>query len=122
MRLFQSLLLAIAFSVQVAIVEAASPEGRWRGNWTSQSTGHQGPMRAVIRPQSDGSYSARFYGRFLVVVPFTYRVDLHPSGACSSQWIAEKQLGPVLGSYRMQTDFGGSSMSGTFQAADDTGG
>ncbi len=76
-------------------------------------------MRANIRPQSDGSYSARFSGRFFVVFPFTYRVDLVPTGWGS--YVAEKKLGPVLGSYHMQTQFGSQSMSGSFQAAKDVG-
>ncbi|MDZ4851464.1 MAG: hypothetical protein SGI77_19410 [Pirellulaceae bacterium] len=101
--------------------EAQSPSGRWRGEWTSGSTGHRGPMRANIRPQADGSFSARFTGRFFVVIPFTYRVDLVPSYFGSQQLSAEKKLGPILGSYRMQTSFGSQAMNGQFQAAGDQG-
>jgi hypothetical protein len=96
-----------------------SPAGRWRGQWVSRPTGHQGPMRANIRPNGDGTYSARYSGRFFVVLPFTYRVDLIPTGHGS--YVAEKKLGPLLGSYRMQTQFGSQSMSGSFQAAKDVG-
>jgi hypothetical protein len=96
-----------------------SPAGRWRGEWTSQSTGHHGPMRANIRDQRDGTYSARFSGRFFVVIPFTYRVDLVPTGWGGFK--AEKQLGPIMGSYRMQTQFGSDAMGGSFQAAKDIG-
>jgi hypothetical protein len=78
-------------------------------------------MRANIRPQSDGSYSARFSGRFFVVIPFTYRVDMHPAYPGSNQLVADKKLGPVMGSYRMQTTFGSQSMNGQFQAAGDEG-
>ncbi len=102
-------------------VEAQSPAGRWRGEWSSGSTGHHGPMRANIRPKADGTYSARFFGRFFVVIPFTYRVDMVPVVPGSDQLVADKKLGPVLGSYRMQTNFGSQSMSGQFRAAKDTG-
>ncbi len=116
-------LIAFATSFFVSQSVAQSPAGRWRGEWTSQSTGHRGPMRANIRPQSDGSYSARFSGRFFVVRSrfcfVTYRVDLVPTGWGS--YVAEKKLGPVLGSYHMQTQFGSQSMSGSFQAAKDVG-
>lgn len=100
---------------------AQSPAGRWRGEWTSGSTGHHGPMRASIRPQSDGTYSARFSGRFFVVIPFTYRVDMVPASPGSNRLVADKKLGPIMGSYRMQTHFGSQSMSGQFQAAGDKG-
>jgi hypothetical protein len=116
------LLFASAFLVNLENQAAAqSPAGRWRGEWTSSSTGHRGPMRANIRPQSDGTYSARFSGRFFVVIPFTYRVDMVPTYPGSHQLIADKKLGPIMGSYRMQTNFGSQSMSGQFQAAGDHG-
>ncbi len=98
---------------------AQSPAGRWRGEWTSQSTGHHGPMRANVRPQNDGTFSARFSGRFFVVLPFTYRVDLVPTGW--GGYSADKKLGPIMGSYRMQTQFGANAMTGSFQAAKDIG-
>ncbi len=98
-----------------------SPAGRWRGEWTSQSTGHRGPMRANVHPQSDGTYAARFIGRFFVVIPFTYRATLVPTAPGSPHLTAEKELGPILGSYRMQTSFGPNSMHGNFQAAKDQG-
>jgi len=78
-------------------------------------------MRANIRPQADGTYSARFSGRFFVVIPFTYRVDMVPAVQGSNQLVADKKLGPVLGSYRMQTVFGSQAMSGQFQAAGENG-
>ena len=117
-----SLVLILAFStILAAQATAQPPTGRWRGEWTSGSTGHHGPMRANIRPKSDGTYSARFSGRFFVVIPFTYRVDMVPVYPGSNQLVADKKLGPILGSYRMQTHFGSQSMSGQFQAAGDQG-
>ncbi len=118
-----SLTLAILlfWFIPLCSATAQSPAGRWRGEWSSGSTGHQGPMRANIRPQSNRAYSARFSGRFFVVIPFTYRVDMVPAFPGSTQLVADKKLGPVMGSYRMQTVFGSQSMSGQFQAAGDNG-
>ncbi len=125
MKLPRFFLFLLILSAHWAILEtkayAQSPAGRWRGEWTSRSTGHHGPMRANIRPQPNGTYSARFSGRFLVVIPFTYRVDMVPVYPGSHQLIADKKLGPVMGNYRMQTSFGPQSMSGQFQAAGDQG-
>jgi hypothetical protein len=115
------LLLWVSWATMETPVNAQSPAGRWRGQWTSGSTGHHGPMRATIRPQRNGTYSARFTGRFFVVIPFTYRVDMVPAYPGSNQLVADKKLGPVMGSYRMQTTFGSQSMNGQFQAAGDEG-
>lgn len=104
-------------------VQASDPVGVWRGEWTSGSTGHRGPMRVVVRPKSDGSYQARFTGRFLVVVPFAYKVDMHRSHDSHGhvQYVASKKLGPLLGSYTMNTMVSGSQWMGSFQAAGDRG-
>lgn len=102
---------------------AEEPTGVWRGRWNSQSTGHSGPVRARIVAQPDGSYSARFSGRFAVVIPFTYRADLHPVDLpYGSTWlVSEKKLGPVLGSYRMQAIQTGDQFSADFHAGRDSG-
>lgn len=119
LRRFSIAAFILLSALPVSQSVAQSPAGRWRGEWTSQTTGHRGPMRANVRPNGDGSYSARFSGRFFVVLPFTYRVDLKPTGW--GGYAAEKKLGPILGSYNMQTQFGSGNMTGSFQAAKDIG-
>ncbi|TWT93541.1 hypothetical protein [Neorhodopirellula pilleata] len=101
--------------------QAASPAGRWKGEWSSPSSGHQGPMRANIRPNSNGTYSALFAGRFFKIIPFAYRVDLVPARDGSSGYVADKRLGPLLGSYKMQAQFSSHRMNGRFQAVGDQG-
>lgn len=112
--------ICLAFS-QCALGD--SPTGVYRGEWRSGSTGHHGPMRAVVQPRADGSYQARFSGRFALVIPFTYKVALQP--ACdefgNSILTAEKPLGPILGSYRMTAQAGENGLNGSFQAAGDNG-
>jgi hypothetical protein len=95
----------------------------YRGTWSSSSTGHTGPMRARVTPRADGNYDARFTGRFLLVIPFTYRVQLSTVGCSPSGPVlsAHKQLGPLLGSYDMTTHLSPRSMTGSFQAAGDSG-
>jgi hypothetical protein len=112
--------LSILF-VLASFCHAENPVGRWQGEWSSISTSHRGPMKADIRSNGDGTYSARFAGRFLVVLPFIYRVDLVPSPYDPSSFVASKRLGPLLGSYTMQISFGPQTMNGRFQAAGDYG-
>jgi hypothetical protein len=108
------------FSIFASQTQADSPTGRWRGQWHSQATGHHGSLNANIRPNSDGSYSARFYGRFAAVIPFTYKVDLQPDGG--GGYYSQKTLGPISGTARMDMNFGSSAMNGGYSAMRDHGG
>ena len=102
---------------------ATDPSGVWRGEWRSGSTGHRGPMRVAIQPDGNGAYQARFSGRFALVIPFAYRATLTPSIDASGNRVltSSKKLGPLLGSYNMQTWVSGSQLHGSFQAAGDNG-
>lgn len=65
----------------------ASPQGLWQGRWKSESTGHSGPMRVTITPTSQGTYQARFAGRFAAIIPFAYRAELIPQSTLDGQTI-----------------------------------
>ena len=112
----------VAFSSR-AIAQEGKPQGRWSGRWQSASTGHSGPMNVSIRPTSNGNYQARFTGRFALVIPFAYRAELVPQTTSQGQTVltSSKKLGPILGSYQMNTQIVGDSLSGGFQAAGDRG-
>lgn len=98
----------------LAIPAAAGRPQVYRGTWKSQSTGHQGPMRVKVTPRQDGNYDARFSGRFLVVVPFTYKVQLNNQGWSDrgQQLGAYRQLGPLLGAYEMSAQMSPGSLEG----------
>ncbi len=102
---------------------ASEPVGRWRGEWKSQSTGHRGPMRANVWKANDGTYQARFSGRFALVIPFTYKVTMQPSydQYGNVHLHASKPLGPLMGSYTMDAVSSGNGLNGSFQAAKDVG-
>jgi hypothetical protein len=80
-------------------------------------------MRVMISPTSRGTYQARFTGRFAAVIPFAYRAELVPQSTSDGRTIltSSKKLGPILGSYQMQTEINGNVLSGDFQAAGDRG-
>jgi hypothetical protein len=80
-------------------------------------------MNAVVRPQSDGTYQAKFTGRFALVIPFAYRVTLQPTTDWNGNTMltAEKPLGPLLGSYRMSAQTDTHGLNGSFQAVGDHG-
>lgn len=118
---FRVALVCLLSMVFAGLSQAGSPAGRWKGEWLSTSSRHQGPMRANIRANGNSTYSPLFAGRFFKVIPFMYRVDLVPDRDGSSRCAADKRLGPLLGSYKMQAKFSLYSMSGRFQAVDDQG-
>lgn len=121
-----SILLATVFTTPVRADDwgvPQNPTGTWKGEWRSNSTGHRGPMRVVITPSSKGTYQARFTGRFAAVIPFAYRAELVPTKRTDGSTVltSSKKLGPILGSYQMQTQVQGNALSGQFQAAGDKG-
>ena len=122
-RRLDSFALATIWFASSLQVFADSPTGVYRGEWRSGSTGHRGPMRAVVQPRADGNYQARFTGRFALVIPFAYRATLQPSqDAFGNTYLSvAKPLGPILGSYRMTAQANENGLSGNFQAAGDKG-
>ena len=126
LRLHVWVFLVVAVMTASLAAQESSPgniQGVWRGQWRSASTGHKGPMRVVITPTNQGTYQARFTGRFAAIIPFTYRAELIPVTAQdgSVQLTSSKKLGPILGSYEMRTRVAGNTLSGEFQAAGDRG-
>ena len=122
-RLIGCFSLVVFYLLTSSQVMAQNPSGVYRGEWRSGSTGHRGPMRAVVQSTADGDYQARFSGRFALVIPFTYKVTLQPTiDAYGRTYLtAEKPLGPILGSYRMTAQADPSGLTGNFQAAGDNG-
>jgi hypothetical protein len=75
--------------------------GGWSGSWSSSSTGHRGPLQANFTRRDDGTVRAQFRGRFFVVVPFRYAVNLQvveeqPDHLTLS---GSSRLGPIMGTF-----------------------
>jgi len=115
-------LLLVLFADLLTTTSCADePAGRWKGRWSSGTTGHSGPMRARVSPAGDGTYRAVFAGRFAGVIPFVYRAELQPMQTWDGTvYVSEKKL-PLLGSYRMNAIIPGSTFNANWTAAGDTG-
>ncbi len=50
--------------------------GPWEGRWVSEKSGHQGNLRAVIKPVEDNNYRARFKATYSKIFKFTHSVLL----------------------------------------------
>ena len=100
--------------------DAASPTGRWRGGWSSQSTGHKGPLRAKIRSVDADTYRAVFVGRFAGIVPFIYPTTLHRVAGSCDCYTSSQRL-PLLGTYRMTASVTPQRFYATFGSSKDQG-
>lgn len=118
LRIVAILLVVIALHTGSAAAE--SPVGRWKGSWSSGSTGHRGALRARIRPTEEGTYQALFAGRFAVVIPFFYRTELLPIMGAPGEYYSSKKL-PLVGTYQMRAMISGSHFRATFSGGRDQG-
>jgi hypothetical protein len=50
--------------------------GRWEGRWLSHTNGHNGALRCIIQPETNGFVRARFRATYLKVARFSYTVPL----------------------------------------------
>ncbi|QDT11057.1 hypothetical protein [Planctomycetes bacterium K23_9] len=91
--IFVVILLTLVFSMSAI---ADSPQGKWKGRWLSDGSGHNGTLGAHIRPTGPTSYRAVFYGRFAVVVPFIYRANLQQVPGTCDCYTSTRKL-PLLG-------------------------
>ena len=117
-------LLVVVALLTVAIAStsarAASPVGRWKGRWTSESTGHKGPLKAHIRQLDRDTYRAVFVGRFFVVFPFAYPATLERVPGSCDQYSSSQRL-PLIGTYRMNATVTPHHFHAHFQSGNDRG-
>lgn len=106
-RLLRVLGILLLISTAPMVADASQPSrgsGRpavYKGTWRSNSTGHRGPMRMRLTQRGDGTYQARFMGRFALVIPFTYKTDMSAVSSNSGQTtlVANKRL-PIFGNFQ----------------------
>lgn len=97
--------------------------GCWSGYWMSCADGHSGPMQATICKIGDNCYSARFKGKFFVVIPFRYSTRFRVVGREGDALLlaGEERLGPVLGTYRFNATVTATDFDASYSARIDNG-
>ena len=98
---------------------AESASGRWKGGWYSNSTGHNGPMRAKIWKVDQNNYRALFVGRFAKVVPFAYPARLQRVSG-TNLYRSSTRL-PLLGQYHMNATINGGRFNASYSSKRDRG-
>lgn len=56
---------------------ASDIAGRWRGEWRSSDSGHQGELRCLLSKKENNVYEARFNAKYLKILSFSYTVPLN---------------------------------------------
>jgi hypothetical protein len=117
--------LAIAFLLVLSIgASAAEPNlsGRWRGRWSSESSGHSGPLNARFRQTGCDEYRVVFTGRFLAIVPFRYAETLHVTGSADGVvYLAGSSRLLGFGTFSFDAAATGNAFNATFSSRRDRG-
>lgn len=97
--------------------------GQWSGRWCSQSTGHQGVLRADFVRCGENRYQVTFTGRFLKLLPFRYSVmlDVVSVESGSVALSGNAFLGKLFGTFCYQATATDCRFTSTYTSAKDSG-
>lgn len=115
--------LALILTLVIPALAAAGDPiaGRWVGQWTSDASGHRGPLRANLNTSAHG-YTATFAGRFAKVVPFVYRTPLQVVGTSGDAvFLAAERRLPIFGTFRTDAVVTPTHFDATFRSGRDSG-
>lgn len=78
--------------------------GRWKGNWSSETNGHHGPLQGRFEKVNCHQYEVVFSGRFAKVIPFRYTATLDVVSKTSHgvKLAGSHRLGPIMGTFHYQ--------------------
>lgn len=73
--------------------------GRWEGVWISEVNGHRGRLRAILTPETNQVWRARFHARYAGLLSFGYTVSLQTTAAADGEvrFAGEADLGKLAG-------------------------
>lgn len=103
--------------------KAAGIEGRWVGEWISETSGHRGELRCVLAPVSDGLYRAYFYASFSKLFRVGYVTELKAELVNERTLLkGEQDLGGLAGGiYRCEGELSGSEFNCRYSCKYDHG-
>lgn len=97
--------------------------GRWEGQWLSDHNGHNGRLRALIRPLDNGQYEARYHAKYGFIFSFGMEAKLDVKPAADGQWQfgGTEDLGKPYGVYRYEGKASATNFLSTYKASFDHG-
>jgi hypothetical protein len=112
------LLLALPCPAPAADLSGCWPQGYWR----ECRSGHSGPLRAEFTRVCDGRYRVVFRGRFALILPFRYAVDLDVVGERDGKvLLSGPQRLPLFGVFNYSAEATETEFRATFQSRRDSG-
>jgi len=103
--------------------ELKNLNGNWSGNWKSELSGHEGPLKAKFTVSGETKVQARFTGRFFKIVPFKFNVSLdvvsQKDGVTKLQ--GKQDLGRALGVYHYDVTYKGNEFIAKYKTDKDKG-
>ncbi len=97
----------------------AAPYGPWQGDWATQTNGHNGTLRAIVKPSSKpGNYVFRYHATWGMLARGTYSVDF-PGQKQGNAYVIEgkKDLGP-FGNFGHKATINGSTFRASYSNDD----
>ena len=103
--------------------ELKNLNGNWSGNWKSELSGHEGPLKAKFTVSGETKVQAWFTGRFFKIVPFKFNVSLdvvsQKDGVTKLQ--GKQDLGRALGVYHYDVTYKGNEIIAKYKTDKDKG-
>lgn len=97
--------------------------GRWDGHWMSERNGHNGRLRCIVRPSTNGFYGARFHAKYWKILTFEYAVPLRAQLSNGvARFEGEADLGRLAGGvYKYNGAVTGTNWQSTYRSRYDHG-
>ena len=93
---------AVATPEAPAAVAVPDLSGCWSGTWCSHKNGHHGPMKATFTHLGNNCYEVCFKGRFMAVLPFSYKTNLQVThGSDGTAYLTGHEHLPLFGDFTM---------------------
>ena len=97
--------------------------GRWEGAWHSEKNGHDGRLRCIMAPSTNGAYNAAFHAKYWNIFSFSYAVPLHVQATNTGfRFQGEANLGKMAGGvYHYSGTVSGTNWQSTYKSRYDHG-
>ncbi len=123
LRLGRMVLAVLLCSTGIAIkANAQDLSGRWSGRWESYTSGHKGPLRGRFRQIDDSTYRVTFTGRFLMIIPFRYSVNLNVvEHGDVTRLEGSSYLGRFMGTFHYSAEATATEFRASYESCKDDG-
>lgn len=96
--------------------------GRWQGTWSSDPSGHTGPLRCILTKVGETGYQARYHAGYFKILTADYTVSMEVEQEDDGwEFSGETNLGWLMGVYRHQGQIRGEHYRAEYTSKHDHG-